>query len=481
MGLDNRALLMDFYALTMANTHFVKGRAEQWAVFDYYFRRVPEKGGFAVFAGLETLLDILQDFHFTDDDIAFLRAKGGFDEDFLNFLSTFHFRGEIYAFDEGTVIFPNEPVVTVHAPLIDCHLIETILLLTLNHQSLIATKAARICSQAQGRTVLEFGSRRAHGSDAALYGARAAFIGGVEASANTLAEAAFGVPARGTMAHAFVQSFEDEFSAFKAYAEVYPDNTILLVDTYDTLKSGVPNAIRTHQEVLAPMGKKLQGIRLDSGDLAYLSRQARKMLDAAGLTDVKIAVSNGLDEFLIKDLLTQEAAIDIFGVGERLITARSEPVFGGVYKIVALEENGLLIPKIKVSGDTIKTSTPGFKQVWRFYDTDGMATADVVSLRDEVIDEQQPYLLFDPISPWKKKHVRNFYVRPLLNLVYQHGKRCKVSPTLAEVQQHREQSLAEMWSEVKRLENPHGYYVDLSRPLWELKQSMLAEISGENE
>lgn len=335
-----RALLMDFYELTMANSYFEQGRKEEWAVFDYFFRRVPDRGGYAIFAGLTQLLDFLQTLQFNDEDIAFLRQKNLFSDGFLAYLSDFRFRGEVYAFAEGSVVFPNEPVVSIRAPLIDCQLIETYLLLSLNHQSLIATKAARICSQAQGRAVLEFGSRRAHGVDAAMYGARAAYIGGVNGTANTAAEQEFGVPALGTMAHAYVQSFASEYEAFAAYARTYPENTVLLVDTYDTLRKGIPNAIRVHQEILAPAGHTLRGIRIDSGDLAYLSLRAREMLNQAGLVNTQIVVSNALDEYLIKDLSTQAAAIDAFGVGERLITARSEPVFGGVYKIVSVEKDG---------------------------------------------------------------------------------------------------------------------------------------------
>lgn len=465
----------------MANAHFTQGRAQEWAVFDYYFRRVPDNGGFAIFAGLETVLNYVRDLRFGTQQIEFLRSKGDFAPEFLRYLQEFRFTGEIYAMAEGSVVFPNEPLLSVRAPLIECQILETFLLLTLNHQSLIATKAARICAQAQGRKVLEFGSRRAHGADAALFGTRAAYIGGIDASANTLAEAVFGIPAVGTMAHAFVQSFADEYSAFAAYAQTYPDNTVLLIDTYDVLRSGVPNAIRVQQEVLQPLGKRLKSVRIDSGDLTYLSQRTREMLDSAGLADCQIVVSNSLDEFLIKDLIQQDAAVDAFGVGERLITARSEPVFGGVYKIVALEKDGVSTPKIKISENLNKTTTPAFKQVWRLYNQENMAIADVVSLREEVIDGGEPYTLFDPQAPWKRKTVQDFYAKALLNLVWKEGKAVQALPTLSAIRAHVQQELASIWNEVKRLENPHGYYVDLSQALWELKQTMLREIAEEME
>lgn len=471
------ALLVDFYELTMANCYFEQGRVAEKACFDYFFRRVPDGGGYAIFAGLEQVLDYARALRFSDEDIAFLRDKGGFSADFLAYLADFRFSGDIYAFAEGSVVFPAEPLLTIHAPLIECQLLETFLLLTLNHQSLIATKAARMMSVAGGKKVLEFGARRAHGADAALFGARAAYIGGVDGTATTLAEQRFGVPALGTMAHSFVQSHDSEYEAFLAYAQAYPDQTVLLVDTYNTLQSGVPNAIRVHQEYLAPNGHRLKGIRLDSGDLAYLSTRAREMLDAAGLHDTEIAVSNSLDEYIIKDLVLQGAAIDVFGVGERLITARSEPVFGGVYKIVALDKDGTLIPKIKISENVIKTTTPGFKQVYRLYDGEGMAIADLVTLRDEVIDEGAPYLLFDPEYPWKQKQIQGFHAQPRLEQVVKGGVKTVAAPSLARIRGHAQRELSHIWPEVRRLENPHGYYVDLSRPLWQLKQDLITANS----
>ena len=362
---NHRVLLMDYYALTMAQSHFSQGRQHEIAYFDYFFRTVPDHGGYAIFAGLTQVLDYLEFLHFTPDDIAFLRSKGIFTAEFLDYLANFRFHGDIRAVPEGSVVFPHEPAAHRARPLIDSPLIETYLLLTLNHQSRIATKAARIVHEAAGRPVFEFGSRRAHGGDAAHYGARAAYIGGVAATSNTYSEYVSGIPAVGTMAHAYVQSFDSEYEAFLQYAKTWPDNTVLLVDTYDTLRQGIPNAIRVHNEYLAPNGHTLRGIRIDSGDLAYLSNRAREMLDAVGLHDAKITVSNSLDEYLIKDLVQQGAAVDNFGVGERLITAKSNPVFGGVYKIVALEKDGAIVPKIKISETLAKTTTPGYKQLWR--------------------------------------------------------------------------------------------------------------------
>lgn len=476
--MDNHALLMDFYELTMANSYFEQGRQNEIAYFDYFFRRVPDKGGYAVFAGLQQVVEYLENLHFTPEQVEFLRQKGMFDEGFLDYLQSFTFTGDIYAFAEGSVVFPGEPLVTIRAPIIECQLIETYMLLSLNHQSLIATKASRIVQAADGRAVLEFGARRAHGADAAFYGARAAYIGGVAGTSNTASDFAFGMPALGTMAHAYVQSYETEYEAFLAYATSYPDNTVLLVDTYNTLKSGIPNAIQVHKAFLAPKGHQLKGVRLDSGDLAYLSQQARTMLDEAGLTEVQITASNGLDEYLIKDLLSQGAAIDAFGVGERLITARSEPVFGGVYKIVALEENGAVVPKIKISENVVKTTTPGYKQVYRLYDKKNMAIADLITLADEEIDVNAPYLLFDPEHPWKQKKVSDFSIEQRLQPVLIRGERVAELPSLATIRAHAQSELQTMWPEVLRLENPHGYYVDLSKPLWTLKQDLIKEKQG---
>ena len=475
------ALLMDFYELTMANSYFEQGRTEDIGYFDYFFRKVPDEGGYAVFAGLEQLLEFVEQCRFSTDEIAFLRRKGLFSEGFLAYLADFRFRGDIWAVDEGSVVFPNEPLVIVRAPLIDCQILETFLLFTLNHQSLIATKAARIVSVAQGRAVLEFGTRRAHGADASHYGARAAYIAGAVGSSNTYSDFVYGIPALGTMAHAYVQSFDSEYEAFLRYAQTYPNDTVLLVDTYDTLNQGIPNAIRVHQDYLAPNGYALKGIRIDSGDLAYLSVKARKILDEAGLTEVKITVSNALDEYLIKDLLQQGAEIDVFGVGERLITAKSDPVFGGVYKIVALEKNGLIEPKIKLSETLSKTTTPAFKQLWRLYDENRKAIADVVTLHDEQIDTEAPYLLFDPQFVWNKKSVKGFSAQKRLKCRIKQGVRLIPSPSLAEIRAFCLQEQASLWNEVRRLENPHRYYVDLSAALWELKQQLIAKHSGKKD
>jgi len=476
--INHRALLTDLYELTMAQSHFNEGRQDEIAYFDYYFRRVPDGGGYAVFAGLSQVLDYLQYLRFDKEDIAFLRSKGMFSDAFLDYLADFHFRGDIWAVPEGSVVFPNAPLLSVRAPLIDCHIIETYLLLSLNHQSLIATKATRVVHAAAGRPVLEFGARRAHGGDAANYGARAAYIGGVAATSNVYSEFASGIPTAGTMAHAFVQSHDSEYDAFLQYAKTWPDNTVLLVDTYDTLRQGIPNAIRVHNEYLAPNGHALRGIRIDSGDLAYLSNRAREMLDAAGLHDAKITVSNSLDEYLIKDLVLQGAAVDNFGVGERLITAKSNPVFGGVYKIVALEKDGAIIPKIKISETLAKTTTPGYKQLWRLYDAGGKAIADVVTLHDETIDDSQPYELFDPEYPWKRKTVSGFRAEKRLQTWMEAGARSIAMPPLEDVRAHCQHEQQTLWDEIRRLENPHGYYVDLSQALWQLKQDLIREHAG---
>ena len=475
---NHRVLIMDYYALTMAQSHFNQGRQHEIAYFDYFFRTVPDNGGYAIFAGLTQVLDYLEFLHFTPDDIAFLRSKGVFTAEFLDYLANFRFHGDVRAVPEGSVIFPHEPLLTVRAPLIDCQLIEAYLLLTLNHQSRIATKAARIVHEAAGRPVFEFGARRAHGGDAAHYGARAAYIGGVAATANTYSEYTSGIPAVGTMAHAFVQSFDSEYEAFLQYAKTWPDNTVLLVDTYDTLRQGIPNAIRVHQEYLAPRGHALRGIRIDSGDLAYLSNRAREMLDAAGMHDTKITVSNSLDEYLIKDLVQQGAAIDNFGVGERLITAKSNPVFGGVYKIVALEKDGAIIPKIKISETLAKTTTPGYKQLWRLYDAGGKAIADVITLHDEEIDDSKPYELFDPEYPWKRKTVTGFRAEKRLQTWMEAGARSTAMPSLTDVRAYCQREQQTLWDEIRRLENPHGYYVDLSQALWQLKQDLIREHTG---
>ena len=472
----NLALLTDFYELTMSNAYFKDNKHLDIAVFDVFFRSIPDDGGYAIFAGLESVIEYIKNLKFDEDTINFLRNKMDFDEGFLNYLANFEFSSDVYAIKEGTPIFPNEPIMVVKGPLIECQLIETFVLLSINHQSLIATKASRIVREAKGRPVFEFGARRAHSYDAANLGARSAYIGGVTGTSNTLAEYMFGIPSSGTMAHSYVQSFDTEYEAFKQYALNYPDQCLLLVDTYDTLNEGVPNAIKVHHEVLKPMGKSLKGVRIDSGDLAYLSKKVRQMLDDSGLTETKITVSNSLDEFLIRDLIVhQEAAIDSFGVGERLITARSEAVFGGVFKLSAIKSGDELVPKIKISDNVAKTTIPGFKQVYRFYDENKKAIADVITLFDEVIDPSKPYKLFDPMHPWKYKIVENYSIEKLLIPIFEKGKLVYDLPTLDEIRKHKEDSFETLWKEVIRLKNPHKYYVDLSQDLWDLRQKLVTE------
>jgi nicotinate phosphoribosyltransferase len=476
----NLSMLCDFYELTMGNGYLKSGLADKIAYFDVFFREVPDGGGFAIAAGLEQVVAYIQNLHFGYEDIAYLREKHIFDEEFLRYLQNFRFTGDIYAVPEGTPVFPGEPILTVRAPAVQAQLIETYVLLSLNHQTMIATKANRIVRAAQGRTVLEFGSRRAQGADGAILGARAAYIGGCAGTACTLTDELYGVPAGGTMAHAWVQMFDSEYEAFRTYCQLYPDNATLLVDTYDTLKSGVPNAIRAFKEVLVPKGITNFAIRLDSGDISYLSKQARKMLDDAGLSCCKITASNALDEHLILDLLMQGAQVDTFGVGERLITSKSSPVFGGVYKLAAIEdETGNIIPKIKVSENTAKITNPGFKRVYRFYDREsGKALADELCLSHEILDENKPHTIFDPNAAWKQKTLTNFTVRELQVPVFQNGKLVYALPKLQDIQTYCLSQLDTLWDEVRRFENPHTYYVDLSRELWDLKQRLLAEAKG---
>jgi len=471
----NLSMLFDFYEMTMANGYFRKGMQDRVTYFDVFFRRVPDGGGFAIAAGLEQLIEYIEDLHFDEEDIAYLRSKNLFQEDFLDYLRGFRFTGDIWAVPEGTPVFPGEPLVTVRAPASQAQLIETYALLCINHQSLIATKANRVVRAARGRTVLEFGSRRAQGVDGAVVGARAAYIGGVHGTACAISDQLYGVPAAGTMAHSWVQMFDSQYEAFKTYCEIYPTNAILLVDTYNTLKSGVPDAIRAFNEVLRPMGITKCGIRLDSGDIAYLSKEARKMLDAAGWETCTISASNSLDEILIRDLLLQGAQIDCFGVGERLITARSEPVFGGVYKLVAVEgPDGAITPKIKISENVAKITTPHFKKLYRFYGNDtGKAIADYLTIHDETVDDTKPLTIFDPEATWKKKEVYDFTAKEMQVPIFQGGKRVYDSPSLAEIRAYCAQQVDTLWDEVKRFDNPHKYYVDLSQKLWDVKHSLL--------
>ncbi len=472
----NYTLLTDFYEITMANGYFENGMHEQIAYFDMFFRKVPDNAGFAIMAGVEQLVDYLKNLKFDKEDIEFIRSKKIFNEKFIEYLENFEFKCDVWAIPEGTPIFPNEPIVTVRGPMIQAQFIETMVLLTINHQSLIATKCNRIVRAAEGRPVMEFGSRRAQGCDGAVLGARAAFIGGAAGTACTISDKLFGVPALGTMAHSWVQSFDTEYDAFKAYALAYPNECTLLVDTFNVLKSGVPNAIKVFDEVLKPMGFRPKGVRIDSGDITYLTKKTRKMLDDAGYSDVKIVISNSLDEYIIQDILKQGACIDSFGVGERLITSKSEPVFGGVYKLAATEKDGEIIPKIKVSENVAKITNPCFKKVYRLFANDtGKAIADVLTLADEVIDDTKDYEIFDPEHTWKRKVISNFTAVELQVPIFEKGKCVYELPDLQDVKKYCEEQLDKIWDEVKRFENPHEYYVDLSQKLWDIKYRLLSE------
>ena len=474
----NLTMLCDFYELTMAHGYFKEGYVDKITYFDVFYRQCPDGGAFAIAAGLEQIIDYIQDLHFDAEDIAYLRGRNLFCEEFLNYLADFKFTGDIWAVPEGTPIFPKEPIMTVRAPAIEAQLIETFLLLSINHQSLIATKANRVVRAAQGRTVLEFGSRRAQGADAAILGARAAYIGGCNGTACTISDQLFGVRAGGTMAHAWVQMHDSEYEAFKTYAEMYPDNCTLLVDTYNTLKSGVPNAIRVFDEVLKPLGITKCGIRLDSGDMTYLSKKARQMLDEAGWTECKISVSNSLDEYIIQDILRQGAKIDLFGVGERLITAKSEPVFGGVYKLVAVEKDGEVIPKIKISENVGKITNPHYKKLYRFFGNDtGKAIADYLTVYDEEVDDSQDIEIFDPEATWKTKRVYNYTAKELQVPIFKDGKLVYKCPTLEEVRNYCMEQVDTLWDEIKRFDNPQTYYVDLSQKLWDIKYGLLKSNS----
>lgn len=474
----NLTLLVDYYELTMANSYFINNK-NQIATFDLFFRKIPDNGGYAIMAGLAQAIQYINELKFTDEDIKYLRSKEIFDEGFLEYLKNFKFSCDVYAVKEGTPIFPREPILRVTGPLVECQLIETMLLLTINHQSLIATKTSRIVHAAQGRSVMEFGSRRAQGYDAANFGARAAYIGGAVGSANTFTDRVFNIPAIGTMAHSYVQSFDTEYEAFITYAKTYPKQTLLLVDTYSTLESGVPNAIKVAKEYLEPNGYRLKGIRIDSGDLAYLSKEARKMLDEADLKDCQITVSSSLDEYVIQDLIHQGAKIDSFGVGERLITSKSDSVFGGVYKLAALKEGDTWIPKMKKSDNIAKMTIPGNKDVYRLFDENNKAIADVITLQGEIIDESKPYLLFDPHFPYKQKLVENFKAVSLLQPIFIDGKQVYENPTLKEIRQYSFEQLDTLWVEMRRFERPHKYYVDYSQELWDLKQSILTKMKDD--
>ncbi len=476
MNSQNYTMLCDFYQLTMGNGYFKTNHARRTAYFDLFFRRVPDNGGYAICAGLEQVIGYIENLHFSGEDIDFLRSKGIFSEEFLEYLRGFKFEGDIFAVPEGTPVFPNEPLITVRAPSIQAQLVETMLLLLVNHQSLIATKASRIVRAAKGRAISEFGSRRAQGAAGAILGARAAYIGGCTGTACVIADELYGIPATGTMAHSWVQMFDSELEAFEEYCRVYPNGAVLLVDTYNVLKSGVPNAIKAFDNILKPRGARPVGIRLDSGDIAYLSIEARKMLDAAGYPDCKIVASNSLDEHIITDLINQGAKVDLFGVGERLITASSEPVFGGVYKLCATEEEGVITPKIKISENVVKITNPHYKKLYRIFDNKtGKAAADLICVHDERIDETKPLELFDPDFTWKRKTVTDFTAKELQVPVFLNGKCVYKSPSIGNIREYCAEQLGTLWESVLRFENPHTYYVDLSQRLWDIKQKLLSD------
>lgn len=471
----NYTMMTDFYELTMANGYFEAGKKDEICYFDVFYRTIPDKAGYAICAGLEQVIDYIKDLHFDKEDIEFLRSKNYFSEGFLEYLSDFKFKGDIYAMPEGTPIFPNEPFMIVRGNAIEAQFIETFVLSELNHQTLIATKTNRIVRAAQGRAISEFGARRAHGAEAAILGARAAYIAGCNSTSNTQTDLTYHVPASGTMAHSWIQMFGDELEAFKQYCRIYPDNALLLVDTYDVLKSGVPNAIKAFNEVLLPLGKRPKGIRLDSGDIAYLSKKCRQLLDKAGFEDCKIFASNSLDENIIRDLLYQGAKIDAFGVGERLITSKSNPVFDGVYKLAAVEDkDGNIIPRIKISENVGKITTPHFKKVYRFFSKENhKAEADLLSVYNEELDFTKPFELFDPIATWKRKTLEDYEVVELLKPIFINGELVYDLPTIEEIRTYCAEQVESLWDEVKRFENPHNYYVDLTQKLWDIKQQLL--------
>lgn len=474
----NFTLMCDFYELTMANGYFQSDIKDQICYFDVFYRTVPDGGGFAIAAGLEQILEYIKNIHFNQDEIEYLRSKNCFSEEFLNYLKTFKFTGDIYSVKEGTVIFPKEPVMIVRAKAIEAQFIETFVLSAFNHNSLIATKANRIVRASNQHAISEFGARRAHGPLAATYGARAAYIGGCVGTSNVLTDYLFGVPATGTMAHSWVQMFDSEYLAFKKYCEIYPDNVILLVDTYDILNSGVPNAIKVFDEVLKPINKRPKGIRIDSGDIAYYSRKARTMLDEAGYEDCKIVVSNSLDEYIIRDLFFQDAKVDSFGVGERLITSKNSPVFDGVYKLAAVEKNNIIVPKIKISENVEKITNPHFKKIYRLISNEtNKAIADLITVYDEPAPTG-PYEIFDPEVTWKRKVVDNFHIEELLIPVIKNGEVIYNTPSMPEIQEYCKSQVKELWDEVKRFENPHNYYVDLSQKLWDIKHDLLKNGKG---
>ncbi len=473
MSIVNEAMVIDFYELTMANGYYEQNKHLETVYFDVFYRNNPDKAGFALFAGLERIVKYIQNLSFSKEDIEFLRSKNTFSEGFLEYLETFTFTGDIFSFEEGSVVFPNEPIITVKSNLLEAQLIETFVLQTVNHQTLIATKAARIKYAAKDKIVIEMGARRSHGMDASIEGTRSAYIAGIDATSNVAADQLYGVPSGGTMAHSWVQSFDSEYEAFKTYAMSYPQNATLLVDTYNTLTSGIPNAIQVIKEVLLDNKESSYAIRIDSGDLSYLSKKARELLDEAGLPDCKIVVSNALDEYLIQSLLDQGAPIDIFGVGERLITAKSDPVFGAVYKIVAKEQNEGIKPIIKISDNPIKITTPHYKKVYRVMSPENRAIADYITVYDEVINTNEALVLFDPLHTWKRKEIIEYQVKPMQVEIFSNGKLVYKLPSLQEIRSNASRSLNELWPEMRRFSHPHKYYIDLSQKLWDVKDSLI--------
>ena len=473
MNKINNAMVIDFYELTMANGYFLEGKANEIGYYDVYYRSIPDQGGFALFAGLERIIDYIMNLHFTEEDIKFLRSKKVFSEGFLTYLKNFSFKGDVISFNEGSVIFPNEPVITIKSNIVDAQLIETFMLQTVNHQTLIATKAARIRYSAGDKYVIEMGARRAHGIDSSIEGARAAYIAGIDSTSNVAADKIYGVPSGGTMSHSWVQSFNSEYEAFKSYATLYPHNSILLVDTYNNINSGVPNAIKVIKEVLLDNKDASYGIRIDSGDLAYLSKKSRGLLDEAGLHDCKIVVSNALDEYSIKTLLDQGAPIDVFGVGERLITSKSDPVFGAVYKLIAKEEDGQVIPIIKISDNPEKVTTPHFKKVYRVMNENNRPIADYITTYDEVVDQSKPLVLFDPNHTWKRKEIKEYTLKDIRQTIIKDGELIVKMPTLKDIRQYAKDNLDELWTEMRRFSHPHKYYVDLSKKLWDIKNGLM--------
>ncbi len=472
------ALLTEGYELTMADGFMGAGMKDTVAYFDLFFRRVPDNGGFAIAAGLSKVIDYLEHLHFRDEDIKYLKSKGISDE-LASYLKDFKFTCDVWAIPEGTPIFPNEPIIKVRGPIIEAQLIETMLLLSINQQSLIATKANRLVRAAHGTAVAEFGTRRAQGVDEAVYGARAAYIGGCVATSGVIPEKEFGIPSVNTMIHSWVQLFDSEYDAFCEYARRHPDDCTLVVDTYDTIRSGIPNAIKAFDDVLAPLGKRPKSVRIDSGDITYLSKRVRKMLDVAGYPDCDIMASNSLDEHLISDMVSQGAKVDCFIVGERLITSASSPLFGGVYKLSAIEKDGKTVPKINLSENVRKITIPSSKQVYRLIDKDsGKAIADVLTLDDEIIDETKPYVLFDPDFTWKRKEIENFVTRKLLVPIFDGGKKVYEEPSLKEIREYCLRQTDTLWDEVKRFENPHKYYVDLSKNLWAERNGLIEKFKG---